>query len=485
MNNQNINEEEKVSRSGNLKASFTGRKFRSGAYVTILSTIVVVIVLVVNMLVSSMKIEFDLSSKNMYTLTQASKDLIKSIKDDITIYYMVESGQEQEIFSKIVDKYNALSGNIKVEYKDPLLYPGFASDYTDKDVTENSLIVVNNTNGKSKYIDSNDMLVQEMDYQTYQTKLTGIDVEGEITSALQFVTSDKTAVLYTVEGHGETAAGAVFNETLSKMNIEIKSLQTLSVESIPEDCKVLYINTPTTDFTEEETSMIKDYLTGGGNVIVTLNYKSAELKNFASILDYYGLKMVDGIVFEGNANMRSGSQPVVLLPNIESSDITSQAKGASNIPVVMAQCSGILATDTTRSTLVLTPLLTTSDSAYAKTNYNTTIEKQTGDVEGPFNLGILSSDTYNGTTSNLVAFATDYTFEDSMLSYGNGDILSGTAGYFIGDTNAISIPTKSLEEDIIYTTGQDVAIWGIVIVIVIPVAVLAIGILVSLRRRKR
>ncbi len=483
MKNQTINEE-KVSRSGNFKASFTGRKFRSGAYVTILSTVVVVIVLVVNMLISSMNIEFDLSSKDMYTLTKDTKDLVKAIKDDITIYYMVQSGQEQEVFRKIVDKYDALSDNIKVEYKDPLLYPQFASDYTDKDITDNSLIVVDNTNGKSKYIDSNDMLVQEMDYQTYQTTTTGIDVEGEVTSALQFVTSEKSAVMYTVEGHGETAAGSVFQETLTKMNVEIKSLQTMSVESIPEDCNVLYINSPTTDFSEEETTMLKDYLTGGGNVIVTLNYKSIDLKNFASILDYYGLKMVDGIVFEGDTNMRSGSQPVVLLPNVESSDITSKARGA-NIPVVMAQCSGILTTDTTRSTLTLTPLITTSDSAYAKTNYNTTIEKQSGDVEGPFNLGILSSDTYNGTTSNLVAFATDFTFDDGMLSYGNNDLLSGTLGYFIGDTSTISIPTKSVEADLIYPTGQDIIMWGIVIIIIIPAAILATGIWVSLRRRKK
>ncbi len=483
MKNKAMNEE-KVSRTGSLKASFTGRKFRSGAYVTILSTIVVVIVLVVNMMISSMNIEFDLSSKNMYTLTQDTKDLVKSIEDDITIYYMVQTGSEQEMFTKIVDKYEALSGNIKVEYKDPLLYPQFASEYTDETVSNNSLIVVNNTNGKSKYITSSDMLVTEFNYQTYQTTTTGIDVEGEITSALQFVTSENSAVMYAVSGHGEAEAGSLFEESLSKMNVEIKDLQTMSVESIPEDCTVLYINCPTIDLSEEETTMIKDYLTAGGNVIVTLNYRSVGLQNFASILDYYGLKMVDGIVFEGNNNMRSGYQPIVLIPNIESSDITTKVR-SGDVPVIMAQCTGILTTDTTRSSLSFTPLLTTSDASYAKTNYNTTIEKQNGDVEGPFNLGILSSDSYNGTTSNLLVFATEYTFDDSMLTYGNIDLLTGSLGYFIGDTSTISIPTKSLEADLIYPTGQDIIMWGIVIIIVVPAAILATGIWVSLRRRKK
>ena len=485
MKNNNGNDQEKVNLVGQIKGSFSGRKFRNGAYVTMVSAVVIVMVLVVNMLVSKMNIEVDLSSQNMYTLTKETKQLVSGIKDDITIYYMVQSGSEQEMFKKVIEKYDSLSDKIKVEYKDPVLYPTFASTYTDENVNENSLIVVDNTNGKSKYVDYNDMIVQEMDYQTYQTNTTGIDVEGEVTSALQYVTSESTGKIYEVEGHGETAAGTTFKELITKMNLTLESIKTVTVESIPEDCDILYINSPTTDFKPEEAQMIKDYLSAGGNVMATVNYQTTGLTNYLSVLDYYGIEEIDGMVVEGNKNMFSSNNPTYLLPEVKSHDITTKAS-TSDIPVFMPQCSGVVTSDTTRSSLTIEPLLTTSESSYSKTNLQaSTMEKEDGDVNGPFNVGILATDTYNNVTSHLVVYSSLYTFDDSVLTWGNSALLTGTVGYFVGDTGAISIPTKSLEEASVHPNSQDVFLWAAVIIVLVPVAVLAAGIWVSLRRRKK
>ena len=150
MENMNRNEGEKRSLPEKIKASFSGRKLKSGAYVSLISVVVVVILLVANMLVSSLKIEIDLSSQNMYTLTEETEKLVEGLKDDITVYYMAPTGSELDLFTKIITKYDNLSDKITIEYKDPVLYPTFAKDYTDKEISNNSLIVDNNTNGRSK-----------------------------------------------------------------------------------------------------------------------------------------------------------------------------------------------------------------------------------------------------------------------------------------------------------------------------------------------
>lgn len=479
-------ENEKIGFFGKIKASFSGKKFRGRMYITAVTTVVFIIVLVVNMLVSQLNIQLDLSSQKMYTLTGDTKKLVSELSDDITIYFLAQTGNELEVFKKIAEKYDRLSDKVKLEYKDPVLYPTFAKDYTDEEISENSFIVVDNSNGRSKYVDYNDMLVQEMDYQTYQTNTTGIDVEGELTSAIQYVTSTDLPVMYVVEGHGETAIGSVFTESINKMNMSIEKFKTISATSIPEDCGILYLNAPTTDFTEEETKMIKDYLAAGGDMIAMVNYKTSGLKNYTSLLNYYGIEVVNGIVFEGNLDMLYSNNPMYLLPKVESHDISSKAAGAK-VPVIMPQSVALKVADTTRSSLTFAPLLTTSNSSYAKDpNSIKTAEKQSGDIEGPFNVALAAAETYEGTDTKIAVYGTEFAFEDSTLSYGNLDMLSGTVSYMLGEgVSTLTIPTKSIEQELIYPSQAEGLAWGGIIILLLPAAIFTMGIVVSLRRRKK
>ena len=258
-NNSNKNE----SFIGKVRASFSGGKFRSGAYVTMISTIIVIIVLVINLFVSELDLKLDLSTQELYTLTDKSVELVKDIDDNITIYYLAETGTELSLFQKIVEKYGSLSPNIKVVNKDPILYPKFASEYVNNEITQNSILVVNNSNGRAKYIDNSELLVQEFSYQRMEYVTTGIDVEGKVTSALQYVTDADLPVIYVVEGHREKELGELFKSTLEKQNVTIKTLSTLTQTSIPEDCDILYIQAPETDFTDSETNMIREYMAAG------------------------------------------------------------------------------------------------------------------------------------------------------------------------------------------------------------------------------
>lgn len=482
---KNNKENSKTNFIGNMKASFSGRKFRSGAYATMLSVVVIVIVLVVNMLVSKMNIQFDLTSQSMYSLTSDTKTLLKGLNDDITIYYMVQQGSEKDEFMKIAKLYDSSSSKVTLVEKDPVLYPTFAAKYVDDTVTANSFIVVNNTNNTAKYIPGSDMVVTQMNYQTYQSETTGIDVEGELTSAIQFVTNKNLPIMYVVDGHGETATSDTFSSAVKKMNIDIKTLSTLTQSAIPKDCNILYINAPTNDFNDAETTMIKDYLTAGGKAIITLNYNASSLPNFLSILDYYGVEVVNGTIIEGDANKYVPNRPDIFVPTIESHDITSKVKG-SNIAVFMLTASGLNISDTKRSSLTVTPLLTTSDSSFSKVNFNGTVyDKQDGDINGPFNVGLVATDTYNNVTSDLVVFSSADIFSDDTADYGNADLLTGTVGYLSGDTSAISIPAKSYGIKYITTTQLQAIMWGVVTVIVIPVTVLIIGGVICYRRRRK
>ncbi|MDF2538340.1 MAG: hypothetical protein K0S76_1361 [Herbinix sp.] len=486
MNNTSNQDKNKKNFITNIKASFSGRKFRSGAYVSFLTAIVVIIVVVINLFVSKLDLKIDLSTQNLYSITKDSIDIVKGLEDDVTIYYMVQTGNEYPEFEEVAKKYDSLSDHIKLEAKDPLLYPKFASQYVEEEITQNSFIVVNNETGRAKYIDSNEMLVKEMDYNTYETYTTGVDVEAKMTQAIQYVVSPDLPVMYVVEGHGEVEIGEVFKTMMEKQNVQVNTLETLTQSSIPEDCDMLFINAPATDLSEGEAKIIKDYMAAGGNTIVTLNYEAGSLPNLVSILEYYGVAVVDGLVIEQDTNRYLPNYPQYLVPEIISHDITQDAKENKVLALTMVPV-GIVKADNTRSSLTISSLLTTSDQAYSKVNLDAqTIAKEEGDINGPFDIGMISTDIYNNITSNLVVYSSELMFsEDVINGYGNGYLLSGTVRYLSGDSAAIPIASKSLAPQIITLSQQQSSFWGAITVFIIPLLLLGIGTVISYRRRKK
>ncbi len=479
---------EKISALSKFKASFTSKKFRGGAYATVISVIVIIMVLLVNLFVTQLNIKIDISKEGMYTLTDTTKDYVKGLKDDITIYYMVQTGNEDETLTEIVDKYEDLSDKIKVEYKDPVLYPNFASGYTDDEVTNNSLIVVNNANKRAKYIDVSDMYQTQIDYSTYQSQTTGIDAEGQVTSALQYVTTEDLPVMYMVEGHGETEIGDTLTSSLAKVNVTTKTLSTLTVENIPDDCSILFINGPQQDYTEDEIAMVKDYLAEGGDAIILVDYAAEGLDNFDGLMNYYGINFVNGIVLEEEQGYYMGQYVNNLVPNVNSHDITSSII-SENTSVVAPTAVGIQTLDTKRSTTQIDPLLTTSDSAYSKVDVNSsTVEKQEEDIDGPFDLGVAITEDYNDIESKLVVLGSSLLIDESMMSYpsiGNLDLILNSVNFVSDKESNLAIRTRSLVPEYLTMNAAQVNFWAIVVVVVIPVFILAFGGFICVRRRKK
>lgn len=484
--NRNESNRNKKDRIARIKASFAGRKFKSGAYATILSAVVIVLVLVVNLIVSEMDLKVDLSTQGLYTLTDSTKDLVKDLKDDITIYYLAKSNSGDSVFRKIADKYDSLSEHIKLVDKDPVLYPKFTSQYVDNEITANSFLVVNERTQRARYVDSSEMVINEMDYNTWQSYTTGLDVEGKLTSAIQYVASEDLPVLYATTGHSENEPGELFESILDKQNVTVNKLQTLTAETIPGDCDILFINAPEKDFTDGEMTIIRDYMAQGGNVVIVLDYMAESLRNVKSLLEYYGVEIKDGIVCEGDASRHVPQLPHYIVPEIRAHEITGSITENKRF-VITPVSSGLSQIENVRSSLKITPLLVTSDKAYSKVNVNAaTFTKELGDLDGPFNIGLLASDTYNGVTSNLVVYTSELIFHDSSLEgYGNEDLLKSTINYLTGDSTAVSVKVRSMIPEAIRLTQQQAVFWGGVTVIALPALILTTGIIVNVRRRKR
>ena len=130
---------------GRIRKSFSSRQFKSGAYSSVITVIVLTLVVIVNLVFNKLDLSTDLTSDSLFTLTKESQKVLKDVKDDITIYYMVANGSEQDYIQRVIKQYNKVSDNIKVVKKDPVVYPNFSKKYVDDAVSDNDVIVVDNT----------------------------------------------------------------------------------------------------------------------------------------------------------------------------------------------------------------------------------------------------------------------------------------------------------------------------------------------------
>ena len=451
----------------------------------------VVLNLVIQELPSSFR-EIDLSSEKLYTIGDQTKELLDDLDKDVDLYYIAQDGTESTDIQRLLERYKERSEHIKVEQKDPAVYPTFTQQYTSDSVSNNSIIVV--CGDKSRVVNYSDMYETSINYQTYTQETTAFDGEGQLTSAINYVISDNMPVLYTLEGHNEASMGTAMTETIQKANIEIQSLNLLTQDRVPEDASCLFIFAPSTDLSEEEANKIIEYLENGGKALIISNYTDEEMPNFESVLENYGVRPVDGIVMEGDTAHYISQNPYYLLPNIESNDVTSNLSSQSRY-VLMPLAQGIETLDNIRDSLDIQSILTTSDSAYSKTDLENmqTMEKEDSDIDGPFDLGVsITEDVGDDAQTQIVYYASSSIFDDTIDSYVSGtnyELLSSSLSWLCqseaDNTNTISIPSKSLDTSMLTISAADVNFWSIFVTAVIPVCILLIGFGIWMKRRKQ
>lgn len=464
---------------------------KNGSYSVAISAVFIVIVVVVNLIVNeipSKYSEIDISNSKIYSIGEQTTDMLDELEKDVMIYQIAQSGLEDEVISNLLKKYEEGSDHIKVEVKDPIVNPQFTSEYTDQQVSSNSLIVV--CGDRSKVVDYSSLYESTMDYNTYSYTTTGFDGEGQITSAIAYVTSENLPVLYTLSGHGEIELDSTIQEDIEKSNIEIKSLNLISEETVPEDADCLMINSPATDISEDEKDAIIEYLENGGKAIIFSDYTTESLDNFDKILENYGVKRVDGIVIEGDAQHYAMQMPYYLLPDVNSTEATSDF-ASSGYYVLAPYAQGIQKIEDVRDTVTVESILTTSDSAYSKTDLNSeTLEKEEDDIDGPFDLGVSITETVDDDkTTQIIYFSTANLMDSQvnmMVSGGNEQlVMSAINSMNTSDENtAISIPSKSVEVSYLTLSAYDSSFWTICTIGLIPGIFLVFGFVIWFKRRK-
>ena len=438
---------------------------------------------VVNILASALPstlTQYDISAAQLYSVTSNTKVVLGALEDDVTIYWIVQSGQEDQIIENLLDKYESLSGHIAVVKRNPDVYPTFAQQYTDEAVQNNSLVV--ECGDRYRFIGYDDIYLYEADMYTYSYSAS-FDGEGAITSAIDYVVSEELPQVYVLEGHGEAELPATFSEQVEKENLELTTFSLLTADEIPEEADCLLIYAPASDISPEEKEMLAEYAEGGGKLLVIAGpVADASLENLYSLLGDYGVETAEGVVVEADRAHYAFQSPAALLPDMASSAVTDPLIEENYYPILPV-AQGLIVSDTATD---VTALLTTSDTAFSKVaGYEmTTYEKEEGDIDGPFALAVSIA---CGNDGQIIWFASSF-LEDAYNAISSGanvNLGMSALSSLIGESEAMAIRSKSLNYNYLTISESTSSLLRVLMVGVLPLAYLGIGISVAVRRRRQ
>lgn len=460
--------------------------------------IVVALTVVVNLIASALPetyTQIDATSQKLYSITEDTEKYLDTLKDDVTLYVMVNKNSKDDNVDRTLQKYASASKHVKVKYVDPNVSPTFASKYTDSDVTSNSIIVV--CGDRFKVIDYNSDIYEYSYDSSYNYSVTGYDCEGQVTAAIQYVTSESTTNVYELTGHDESTLSGDFSEVFQKRFMNVGSLSLLTVDAIPEDCQALFITAPQSDLSEDDLSKLSQYLGNGGKIYLSIDYsKWNDLTNFKKLLSDNNIETTESLLAETDRSYYYQS-PFYLLPNVENTEVSSSVAGMTQVFVPYS----VGLTYTGEDDSNVTSFMTTSDTTIAKAAANIAAVQsqadaaniasvQDGDTQGQYSLGMMVTNENGGELCVLGSAMMCTDSANQIVSGHNATLFNGIVNALVttddgNSDNAVVIAAKDYTVSNLTVSANAMLVYGILWGIFMPIALIIIGIIVWARRRKR
>ena len=258
------------------------RQMKYGANTFVLVAVVLGILVGINYLASRHSKQIDLTEGQRYSLSDQTRKVVAGLDEPVTITYFQ---REQEMLRgrDRLEQYQALSDNLVVEYVDPLRSPAKAQAF---DVRGPWPILI----------------VQRGD----QRERISNDSEEEITNALLKVTREGKKTVCLVEGQGERSAedssergfsGA--RAALTTNLYEVQDLFLLRERGVPEECTVVVIPGPENDLAPEAISPVREFVAGGGKVLVMVEPElDGSFPNLVALLEEWKISAGNDVVVD-------------------------------------------------------------------------------------------------------------------------------------------------------------------------------------------
>ncbi|MCX7614476.1 MAG: GldG family protein [Clostridiales bacterium] len=475
-------------------------RMKRGSMSIVFTVLVVAAAIFINMIVGILadhySLKYDMTKNKIYNISKETTKILKEIKIPVTITVLSNekdfaTGSTTMMVKDILDRYQASSnGNLKIKYIDIYKNPAITSQYPDLgNLAQNSIIVESSKRRTSTNVES--LYQISVNEQTGESVASGFIAEQKITSAIDLVTKDVLPKTLVVTGHNE-AVSETFVSLLKQSNYTVDNIN-LATENVPKDVSLIIIAAPKADYRAEEVKRLDAYLKSGGDMMVFYGTDSPTLPNLENYFKEYGVTFPKVTVFDPK---RTISHPLQIAPYLAQTEMTQSLTDKADMLVITpsARQINLLFNENKTAGITNTPILVTGQSAYGKAYKdgvtNDSYDKAAGDKSGQFIVGLLSqkTNTVSNETKNtrILFLSSPLMMEDNILSYTNilnSYLLTYSFGYLDERSDTIQITPKNLVSSHINITGSAPSVIFLLLVILLPLSVIALGIYQWRKRR--
>lgn len=453
-----------------VRRALTGRQARYGSNAVVMTAAFLGILIVVNMLVYQNPKTWDVTEDKQNTLAPETIQALEQLQEPVNAiaFYSVNLGTESA--NELLGKFKAGSnGKFDYQFIDPDTDPVAAKD---AGITGDGKIML--------------VMGERREFASFAS-------ETEITKALYRLINPEPRVIYFLSGHGEASieSGQVsmsrVKQDLENKNYTVKSLNLLVENKIPEDALTIVIAGPMKPVSEQEVSLLKEYVNTGGSLIVMEN--PVLVTDFGDASDPLAeyLSSEWGITLNNDIIIDLGSQQPLYAVSASYNQHPITQNLTQNYIVIMPQARSISVEPV--DGITATELILTSPNSWGEKNFTTAEGSQISldpeDLAGPL---VMAASGENISTNGRVVvfgnsvFATDEGFD----AYGNGNMIVNSLDWAAFQEDSISVtPYTPTTRTFI---APDPTRWIIILlgsVIVLPGLVVLAGITTWLARRRQ
>jgi ABC-type uncharacterized transport system involved in gliding motility auxiliary subunit len=469
-----------------LKRGFRRRSFIYGGNTILIAVLVLAILGLANYFLSKHDFRADFTAAKLHSLSDQSVTVLKNLKADVSVKGFFRDGNYgRGAMENLLKIYAYHSPRVKYEFIDPDKNPGLVKRY---DVTQDGTTIFE-AGGKESRITASG--------------------EEDVTNALIKVTRAQKKVIYFLEGHGEATLAetedngyATAKTELEKLGYEVKK-QTLALAAgFPKDCALLIVPGPQKDLLPNELETLKGYIQGGGRVFFMVDPET-QIPGLAKFLAQYGFKLDDDLIVDTVSRLLGGDYFMPVVSEYEDHAITHKFNYATFYPYARSVEVG----DTKPEGETVTALAKTSPNSWAERELNKKEVKFTKgkDRQGPVTLAAVA--TLKVRTEAPVAPAgkpaekaeekkaeekearmavvgdSDWVKNRYYNLSGNGNLFLNIANWLTEESDLISIQPKTQTPRTVQLTPSQGRLLFFLSLVILPLAVLVIGVYVWARRR--
>lgn len=480
---------------------FSSKKFKFGAVSTAISVIFIALIVVVNVVATVLTDKFpltiDLTPNSAFALSEESIAYVKGVTQPVNVYVLSRESDLENSgnlyytqVKRVIDQYAQYNGNISVSYVDIVKDPTFTTKYPELSLNYGDVLV--ESGERRRTVSMYDMFNVSYNQQTGQQYIRSSKADEMMTSAIMGVTSDEVITIGILSGHEEEESPAL-RTLLEKNNFQVVDVN-LQSDEIDPSIEVLFWNAPKRDPDESLFKKLDTYLENGmefgRHMFYTASSEQPDLPNVSAFLEEWGIAVDGGVVAETNSsNVLSFTSPFFC--TVEYTDTEDYLERLSqSIRVTMPFGRPLRTLFDARSGYETKVLLSYSPTSVVRPADAAEDWAPTEDDLGEVPAMVRGQRRrFEGTTllaSNLFVLSSSSAFDQNVLeskSVNNADYLMSILNTITEREDVITIAPKDLSGDQLGVSLLQAGTIAVIMVILVPLAIIIIGLVIWIRRR--